>query len=317
MKKLFSLLAICLISLFAFAGCGVQGGTIATGIEFVRDVFYVDYNVETFLDYKVYPSTAKEVFVTYDIRDESSIRSYYSFTDGYVKITNSKFTSINVTAKLNTYEDTCEVRLREYPSSVTFATTTDEVVGGLVYSLDLIGAFIDGNRACENDEFVYKIKSSNPSVIDVISEERLLVKSTGRRGESRITVQICNSNNEEITGLTASITLKVVDAISECFATFGNDFVITDGLEKDISSTINQEYKIDVKYFDESGYLIELADFDCYLSNDDVFEIVKKSDGIYLKVVGEGEVVLTIQSNTVDTTGNPVRIQSNLQVQFL
>ena len=50
MKRFISLSIICLMSLFAFAGCGIKGGTLATGIEFVHDVFYVDYEVRTFLD---------------------------------------------------------------------------------------------------------------------------------------------------------------------------------------------------------------------------------------------------------------------------
>ncbi len=317
MKKTFGLIAIFLCSLFLFAGCGIQGSSNATGIEFVCDVFYVDYYVPFFLDYKVYPSTAEDVYITYDIENDYTLESYFNFTDGSITVIDNRFTSIKVKIKVNDLEDSCEVRLKEYPTSISLDKSSDVVYGGLVYALDVQGVFSDETRYLGNGEYNYKITSSNPSVIEVISEDRLLVQSTGRRGNSKITVQICNSANQEMTGLSASINLEVEQAVEEAYATFGNSYILTDGKVIDCQLAEDSEQKIAVRYFDSLGYLIELADFDCYLSNDNVFELVSGDGGYYLKVIGEGEVVVTLQSKGVCSDGTPSRIQVTMHVQFL
>lgn len=317
MKKLLVIISVFICSLFIFAGCGIQGGANATGVEFVRDVFYVDYSVSTFLDYKVYPSTAENVYATYFIEDDIDINSFFNLRNGAVIVTDKRFTSIVVRIRVNDFEDTCEVRLREYPTSVYFSAEQDMVDGGLVYSLDLYGMFSSGERHLENDEYNYVVTSSNPSVIEVVSQERLLVKSTGRRGSSRITVQVCNSAGQEMQGLSASITLNVNQAIEESYATFGDKFVMVDGGERSLSLSVGDENKIDALFFDKQGFLLEQVGFNCYLSNDEVFELVYQNDEYILRVIGEGEVTLTIQSKGSNGAGEPVRIQYKFQVQFL
>ena len=63
------------------------------------------------------------------------------------------------------------------------------------------------------------------------------------------------------------------------------------------------------------------------LSNDNVFEIVTKADGIYLKLKdkatmeldGENKasVVITLRSKTTDDAGKLVSVQTTVYVQFL
>ena len=316
MKRFFSLVSICLISLLFLAGCGIEGGTVPTGIEFVDDVFYVDYNVETFLDYKTYPSTAQNIYVSYGIEADQNQDTFYEFSNGSIKVTDKRFTSITVTARLTNYSDSCEVRLKEYPTSVFLAEESVTLDAGLIYSLNLQGEFLSGIRNCENAEFNYKVISSNPSVVKVISEDNLLVQSTGRRGSATITVKVCNSKGEEVESLTDTLTINVIEAVDSSYASFGNLFVFEDGGTTEATLVLDDQFKISVKYFDPEGFLIENASFECYLSNDNVFEKVVVEGEVYLKVKGEGTVTVTLMSDATDAVGSPVRIQHVIVVQF-
>lgn len=318
MKKFLCILSICLLSVFAFAGCEAEGAKDVAGIKFVRDVFYVDKNVKTFLDYKVYPDTAQDYYVTFRLVDaDSSQDRYYDFSKGYVTVTHSNFESIKVSATINDYSDVCEVRLREYPRSVFFNETEEMIDAGTAHSLNLRGLFNDGERVCANGEFVYEITSSDPSVIEIVDSESLLVRSTGRRGSSTINVQICNGVGEKLIGLSASIRLDVVETIKTSYATFGELFIVENVANSiQLVAPQNSEHKIDVKYFDEQGYLIDVAEFELFVSND-VFEVVENQDGKFIKIKHEGVVELTIQSKNISTEGKVLQIKRTIQVQFL
>lgn len=324
MKKIFSLIFICLISIFAFAGCGVKGGSMAMGVEFVKDVFYVDYNVNTFLDYKVYPITADNVYVNFEVENDLSIEKYFSFKDGYVKVVNKRFTSIKVTAKLNEHTDVCEVKLKEYPQSISFNETVDYVNAGSVYPINLQGVFDDGVKTCKDQQFNFKLESSNPSIIEVLSEDDLLVRSTGRRGQAELTVKILDASNQEKSGLEATMTLKVVENINTAFITLGNETLKNnDVLNLELSSS--EEKRIKALYFDEYNVLNKMTSYTVYLSNDYLFDLKQDSNGYYLKVkelepLPDGmyySVKLTIQSEAVDSAGNPHKIDVQINVQIL
>lgn len=323
MKKLSLFIVLCM-SFFTFAGCGVKGGSLPMGIEFVRDVFYVDYNVETHLDYKIYPSTAENVYVNYEIKNDSSLTGYFDFSkDGSILIYNQRFTSIGVKVKLNDHSDECEVKLKEYPSSIQFKNDTENINAGCVMPLDLEGLFDGEVKSCKDRQYNFKLSSSNPSVVQVISEDNLTVKSTGRRGKVTIDVQICDSANQEKSGLKASVELNVVDDISEAFITLGSDKVLHDGDVLDYEAAEwSDDLKLDVKYFNEIGILNTLFDCNLYLSNDDVFEIVEDNGQTYLRLktlepLEEGEcysVKLTILSEGVMDDGSPHKIECTFRV---
>lgn len=327
MKKIVSIFVITIFSLFIFAGCGIEGSETIAGIEFIRDVFYVDYNVETNLEYKVYPSTADNFYVTFDIAADLDLSGLFVCHEGKIIIDDEKFpvydpdstspNSISVKVRASGVEDTCEVRLREYPEAIGFDKEEDVLNCGTVYDLQLKGIFKKGVRYCNIGEFNYKITSSDPSVIKVVSEDNLKVQSTGRRGFSTITVEICNAKGQKL-GLTATIGLKVVDTIENVYASFGDRFVMVDGETKNpLKANNGEEFKVQVRYFNEDGFVIKLADYDCFLSNNKVMELVTKSDGKYLKIIGAGEVEIMLNSTGVNADGNPVQIRFKVVVQIL
>ena len=324
MKKTFSLIVLALISLLSFAGCAVKGGSSAAGIEFIQDVFYVDYEVKTFLDYKVYPKTAQNVYVNYEVENDLMAESYFKFSKGEIEVINKKFTSVKIIAKLNEFTDMCEVRLKEYPDSVKFDKTVDYINANAIYPLNLEGVFKGETLSCKDRQYVFKVESSNPSVIEIISEKDLLVKSTGRSGEAKIDVKICDSLNQEKVGLKASITLKVIENINSAFIAL--DYThLTNNKVLDLSLQPNQEKKLTVYYFGEDNVLNEITDFEIFLTNDYVFDIIKKDNIYYLKLkdlpkTEEDEcylVNLVIQSSALKNNGEPYKLMCQIQVHIL
>ncbi len=333
MKKFFSVIGLCLCSLFVFASCGVEGSNAVSGIKFVNKVFYVDKGVRTFLDYKIYPSTAQSYNVTYNVSDGIDDADTYVFSNGYFtirdNINSQAYSPIRITISLNDFSDTCEVRLREYPTSVGFfnkdGTTkaSDIVYGGATYVLGLSGEFLSGRRNVNNNEFTYKITSSDPSIIEVKDEQGLTVQSTGRRGSSEVKVEVCNSEGTTQTGLSATIRLNVVSSVNDVFATFGNS-VIRDKNKLNLSLSGGEEFKIRARYFDSSNIEIDLADYEVFLSNDKFFTLEKNQGGYTLTAKAKdevnsagGTVDITIQTLDIGTDGNPVKIKITVQVQFL
>ena len=283
MKRILSIISICLIATIAFTGCKVKGGSSAAGINFVNDVFYVDYNVETFLDYKVYPSTSRNIFVNYDIENDLSIDSYFNFSKGYIKVINENFTSIKVTAKLNEFSDVCEVRLREYPTAISFENNVDYVNAGGVYSLNVKGMFGEELLSCNDKQLTYKVKSSDPSIVEVDSVNNLLLKSTGRRGSVQIDVQVCNTQMQDIIGVKASMTLCVVDNIADSFISLDN-LVVKNNDVIELNMVPEETKTISVLYFSADNFLVKNTDFSVWLTNNDVFELIEDDSVFYLKL---------------------------------
>jgi len=328
MKKILSLLSICLLSLVTLAGCGVKGSSSTAGIKFVKDVFYVDYNVKTFLEYKVYPATVSNVYVNYELENDLAIDAFFTFSkDGSILVTNNRFSSVKVTAKINEYSDSCQVKLKEYPTYVNFDKTEDYINAGSIYSLDLKGLYGAQTKSCKDRQYVFKVTSSNPSVVEVESEQDLLVRSTGRSGEVKIDVQICDSLNQEKVGLKASIKLIVVDNLKEAFVSLGNAIIKNKDVVKLDASSFDSSKLLGLRvlYINENNFINEFSDCLIYLTNDDVCEIVESQEDLfncYLKLkdlepLEAGKyysVNLIIQSTAVLSDGLPLQIRCELRI---
>jgi len=264
--------------------------------------------------------------VTYEPQSSIDQASYFNFSKGKIKVINKNFSKINVIIKMNDFTDTCEVRLKQYPTAIKFDKASDYVNANSIYALDVKGVFSDLTRDCENGEFNYKIKSSNTSVIEVVSEDDLLVRSTGRRGFSQIEVSICNSKNVAMTGLKATINLNVVETIEDKFVSFGSDHILKQNQMTTIAMGANEQRELNVLYFSANGICntYALSDFDVYLSSDNIFEIVKDQGKIYLKaknlsetIGSDGyEVVLTIQTSALESDGEPCKMTFGIKVQI-
>lgn len=314
---------ICMMSVFVFVGCGTEGSSEVQGVFFVKDVYYVDYGVETFLEYKVYPSTSSNYAVNLTLGSNYIAESkYFDFYKGYVKVKDKAFTPIKVNVGINEFQDSCEVRLREYPRRISFAETTKKLPSGRLLTLEVDGVFESGNRKCNPDEFNYRITSSDPSVVYVVDSANLIVASTGKSGESDIRVEILNSLGES-QGLVATTKIVCRNNVADTFVVFG-ETVIKNNAELNISADEGVSFDVQVYYFDKNDFLISDADFDILLSTNDVFEVVegegnKKSLVVKPKKNAEVdtyEVKVTLYSNEDNADGLPYKVVFNVKVNF-
>lgn len=313
--NIFSLAIVLIASLFVFTGCGTEGAGTVKAILFVKDVYYVDFNVDTFLEYKVYPATSANYAVTFSLgSDYIEEAQYFKFQKGNVRVSDKRFTSIIVNVKVNDLQDSCEVRLREYPTEISFEKSSEILFEGGVKTLEIDGIFSSGLRKCYQDEFNYKITSSNPSVIEVLDSANLLVASTGKSGSSDITVEILNSVGES-QDLVATTKIICENNISDSFAVFGNT-VVKDKAELEFSGSVGDKFNVAVRYFDLQQFLIGTSDFSVLLSNQNVLAYSEENGKKVLTVIGEGSVQIILQSTGVNTDGVPSKITFKVNVQF-
>ena len=319
MKKFILILITCLVSLFSFTACNVVGGEEVTGVAFVHEIYYVDLGVTTKLDYEVFPKSAKNYIVDFTSKTThiGAESEYYRYEkDGSILIKDERFREINFEPVIiiNNFKDECEIRLREYPKTIEFDKSIINLWGGTAISLELDGEFEEGTRACRNGEFNLKVTSSNPSVVEIIDANSLLVKSTGRRGSSDIEVSILDSQGID-TGLKASVHIDVNDYIKESFVTLGSNR-LQNGNTVVINASVGDKLDINVNYFDQTGFLLENSNYYALLSNLEVVGVDSEENATKLEIIKAGKVYLTIQSQNVDENGNPVIIKVLLDVRI-
>ena len=279
MKRIVSILLICLslLSVFTLSACGVEGSSAATGVKFTKETFYVDLGIKTHLDYKVYPSSAKNYAISFNDIGDYSESSYYTFDNGWILVNNRRFTELKVSISLNNYTHNTTVKLRKYPSSISFESGKDIIFSGAYKTLQLEGIFDDGNgsvqRFCENGEFNYKVTTSDPSVISVEDSEALLVKSTGKHGESEITVNVLNGAGEKVSGLEAKIILVVKESIADAVVSVGN-YIVKDGVSYTYVGNGEHEFDVAVRYFSQNEFLLEDSNFYIISDNEDAVEVI-------------------------------------------
>ncbi len=323
MKKILSIIGMFICSLFIFAACGIEGGTEVAGVKFVRDVFYVDFDVKTFLDYKVYPGTAKDYVANLPIvSGEFEFERNFTLVDGYITVkrpANAREEAtlvenflITVRVSIGSYSDTCDVRLKKYPSSITTAKSRDTVLGGSEYQIDVQGLFGEEFRSLREGEYNYKLTSTDESVIMIKDEQNLRVQSTGKKGSATIGVQVLNSAGQTVRGLNTNITLDVEGNIGDYIVSLGA-LRLMDGGEYNLAFQQDQSVELDVRYVDGEGILISDGNFSVTLSGDPVFEI-SKSGGVFLRVVGKGTATLKIQSTGLGADQKPIQFSCKLTV---
>lgn len=332
MKRLLTFL-ILFFSMFILTGCGIEGSVTAVSIDFTEDVFYVDLNVRTLLTYKVFPSTAKNITVSYDYEIDTREEEYKTFPfDGSVTVKDSRFREMTVFIQTGELTDTCLVKLKEYPLSIGFyndkqdnaVMKSDKIESGLIYSLNLMGDY-DGDLRPLNDNYIYKVTSSNPSVVAVEDEQKLLVRSTGRKGNSKITVEILKSNLEPVLNgidkLEASIELVCDSNVSSSFVAFNGTKRINDGVQIEIVPEI-KSYELEAFFFDKDSVLLD-AEYEIFVSREDIISTYEQENKKYLKlnrlpVEGESRLItITVQTKLLSEAHVPYKITFTIKVADL
>ena len=315
-----------------FVACNGEGATETLSVRFCDDVYEVECNVPTKIDYQIYPSTAtnNRIVFTFAMAD-----SDYAFDQGKQLFTlkNSAITEdIEATITVNnTFTDTCVIRQKVYPNLIAFNRDTDTLNSGAVYGLQLKGYFEGIEKVVNPNLFNIEIVSSDPSVLRV---EGLNVVSTGKLGTARISAKIIDANGnyavEDPTlpesqqqDLYASINLTVVPNVSmACVAMQGEDEFISvyansyDKTGENTYVTTRENVKIMVELYSADGYQV-VDDTINVLSIDSSIAVVTREPGmanvfnVTLAAQPAGSdlvyVRLEITCSSTNQSGNPIK----------
>ena len=328
MKKFFSLLITLAFTVGLFVGCGYTAGTGVTGIAFTSDVYYVDYNVETRLDYKILPSTASAFNPQITlVGDDLLLSGIEKINNDTIKVVDQNFDHVEVQIKYSTgsgvvYGDSCEVRLKKYPEAITTRDDTVYVSSKGITQVEYLGNFGENDlRTMDNSYYKTRVTSSDETVITVESQDNVVVKSTGKQGKAKITIEVVASDGSKIgaSGLQTSVDVVVTNSVSNCtmLASY------TDELSGETNAKIYRNlaagnttfeftnttkcYTIEPILLDDEGYIVENVGYNVVSLNDNVVTVTDNKNGTFsINLVGEGETEVLISSNGYGDNGEIV-----------
>ena len=243
MKKFFGVLCLCFCCVLMLSGCGVAGGSSIVAIRFERQIYYVDENCDTKIDYKVYPSTADNFATTF----QSSSEDYFTLNgEGIINVENF-FSSVKLTVQAGNKTDECYVVKKIYPSSVYLThpcldnnapSSTDSLVltKGASTVVTMFGEFgarfnqetgkteVISNaderlQIVDENIFKFEIISSDPSIVNVPDPSKLQISSGSRAGDCVVTVFLVDDNGQRKQGasgdICASINVSVIEPVAK------------------------------------------------------------------------------------------------------
>lgn len=325
MKKILLIISTILLSVFAFVGCDPKIENRPTGISFIQKNFYVDIDVPTKLDYKVYPSTATGYSIDYERSGNDEYLSYFNFApstgvfeatgipDGYT----GERPLATITIKMGSYTDSCNVYLKLYPQSVKFENAEYVLNGGGSLSLPLMKEVSAGNfTVCNTNEYKYEVISSNTNIVSVEDSQALLIKSTGVKGTSEITVNVIDGLGNIINNLTAKTTIKVETAVDNIFAYISNtkaSYMLENGADYTYEEVQENAYfDVVARFFDSEGYLLENTQFNVYVSNSTMASVSGARITINQTPTQTTVIEVTLVANNTDDVGGVVTIRFNI-----
>lgn len=336
MKKILSVVIAITFSLFLFAGCTHKAGTAVTGIAFKQSIFYFDLNVPTKLEYKILPSSASYHEPTITLDNEfldNRISSYNGLKDTFI-INDESFESAKFTIKYSTgsgvtYEDTCEVRLKEYPTHVYVGSGNSDldenskfyISSRGIAQIPLLGLFGSEEKTLDTSYYKFVVASSDSTVITVENQQNIVVKSTGKQGKATINIKVVASDGSKIKdGLEENVDVIVNNNVSNCtlFTTYeNNESEKVSTIYRDLktsetefrfdNSIKNNTYIIEPVLLDSDGYVVENIGYTIVSLNEEVIKVVDNGDGTFsLVALTSGQTDVLITSNGYGGDGSAV-----------
>ena len=338
MKKFLSLIAVFVLSLGIFVGCGYAGGSNVTGIAFTSSHFYVDYNVNTALSYKIYPSTADAfdpqiTFIGNEIVQSKIVRVGNT---NVVKVIDESFESIDVSIKYSTgtgksYVDTCTVELKKYPASISVKEDELKISNKGILQIPYYGDFAGVEKVMDTSYYKTKVKSSDNTVITVEDHNNVVVKSTGKQGRATITIEVCASDGSAIgDGLETEVDVVVTNNVHDCamLAThtdnLGNSVAkIYRNLKANETSiafntnALNNTYTIEPILLDKEGYIVEDVGVTVVSLDESIMSVTDNNDGTFsLTALKSGHVKLLITSKGYGPKGEIIIFDVNFIISI-
>lgn len=340
MKKIFkiSLYAVLLAVIMPFtlflSGCGATPSKEALGVYFESQiydeetgyaVFEVDKNVNTKLSYKVNPSSWGSYAVTYAIKECSAQnRSRFTLKDGKIKVESDLFEEIKIEIYINSYVDTCIVKLKKYPTSmfmydvngqeVTSMSVTINAYGS--YTISPYGRFMDSNgvsyvQPLLEYDYNFTVTTSDETIISVPNSNRLKVSSARKNiGSAKVIASLKDATGKVVHSV--EVTINVVLNAS-------SSFVIVSGHDSFVNNGSSVEINLSDLEMDEDGNgilnysLYVLSEDGRYIDSGVVEVFCTISDTKYAIVDNVNSCVL-IEPATVSETSFKVSLWTNLIV---
>ena len=237
------------------------------------------------------------------------LESFIEF--GKVTVLNPRFEEIVIKIYVNGQEDTCIVRLKEYPTDIYLTDDTmlteksDFINAGGVYSIHVYGNFSDGIREIGDDKYNFLVETSDPTVLDVMDNTRLKVCTLKHKIESAtITIKLLDTTGKvkaERYVLTLKLTV-VVSPNSSYIKLEGCDSFIEEGDVVNIDATENnfETEKIANSTYYHLGYTIELFNAaGIYIDSDEYTVTCITTEQNFVVIDNENQILkLRRKSNT-------------------
>lgn len=282
-----------------FSACGATPTNEARYVRFESNVdlyedgkaiFEVDVGVKTKLNFKVTPSSWSGYVPTYRVRSGGYNVNLLKFNlkEGEILVSSPTFEPIEVEVIVNGHSDICEVRLKEYPTSICLENNVSEVTinGGEIYSIPLRGIFETSETpvVISESRYNFEVISSDERIIEVENPGILKVKATQKVCNDFVQVKVSVLDqtgeirkNDAGKDISVTIKFKVVQIAKFGYLNIEDcDELIYDDSSKEIVINASNFYHIESSsyaiYFDfcvvsENNVKIEDFEYDVYCTN--------------------------------------------------
>lgn len=324
-NKIFLSLAFLLMLPFVMllSGCGATPINDVRAVYFESNlydeetgyaVFEVDLNEPTKLTFKINPSSWSGYSPTYAVikfGESEENRSRFRLEDGFVTVLNSHFEEITVRISVNDREDTCIVRLKQYPTEIYLTKDTrltefsDFINANGDYTIHVFGKFVTKNkeetieeiRELTDDVYNFDVESSNETSIYVLNRNRLKVCTLKSRiEETVVTIKLLDTKGElKNENCVLKLKLSVVLSPSTSFVKLScYDKFISSG---DVVELKLKDLNLDTETIGSSEYykftyISELfSSMGVYISNEEYTTIVTSNQDSFIRIDNENNVI--------------------------
>ena len=249
--------------------CGATPSGVITGVKFETlkydaetgyALFEVDQGVETNLDYKIFPSTAKGYKVRFDALEKGTAENSarFTFKDGKIVVNSVYFEDVKYRVRIDGYgySDTCIIRLKEYPVEITPDAAEVNINSYETYAINVNARFIstsavETNKNITENDFNFLVETSDETIVSVPNPHRLKFCAV-RNGVSsaKVTVTVLDGNNNP-TDLSFEITVNIVPNIGQGFVfVSGSNDLLTNKtvVDEETGETTKTVAEVDIDY---------------------------------------------------------------------
>lgn len=326
-NKVFLNLALLLMLPFVMllTGCGATSVNDVKAVYFESNlydeetgyaVFEVDLNTETELTFKINPSSwsgYEPVYAVIKGGESEENRSRFRLEYGKVTVLNSRFEEITIRIYVNNQEDTCIVRLKQYPTEIYLTKDTrlteysDYINSNGNYTIHIFGKFVTKNRETNetteeikelsDDVYNFRVETSNETSIYVENSSRLKVYTLKSRiEETTITVSLLDASgnvksDKFVVKLKLSVVLPPSSAVLKlnCYDKF-----ITNGdeIDLDIEKLNLETEKIGSSDYYKITYITELfSSMGIYIDNEEFDTIVTSNQDSFIRIDNDNKII--------------------------